>query len=244
MKLFDVVDVSTCFYKNSFRVRELSLRTKVKWPVFGSAGVPNYAWTQEVQHLSSKHFTDRSKHALFSHTTDRQRISSLEIGKQRQYMHKFTPPERWEVRKNKENERKTYPCTLCPGHESLPNVAHTEHRRGLDVIPILLGEGVDAVQTKRIQTHHQQMQKKRSNWPEKDLKNRQANSRLLLPTLLSLGDPLVLADCHGCRRVRSPWPLPRGLALAAGCKVDGAGEIEKIGLAAVREEWASGGREI
>ena len=84
-------------------------------------------------------------------------------------MHKFTPPERWEVRKN-ENERKTYPGTLCPGHESLPDVAHTEHRRGLDVIPILLREGVDAVRQKEHRTPpHQQMLKKRSN-PEKDLK--------------------------------------------------------------------------
>jgi hypothetical protein len=63
-------------------------------------------------------------------------------------MRKFTPPERLGSTKNKENERKTYPGTLCPGHKSLPNVAHTEHRRGLDVIPILLREGVDAVRQK------------------------------------------------------------------------------------------------
>jgi len=65
MKLFDGVDISTCFYKNSFRVRELSLRTEVKWPIFGSEGVPNYAWTQEVQHLSSKTFHWWIKTCLF-----------------------------------------------------------------------------------------------------------------------------------------------------------------------------------
>jgi hypothetical protein len=59
-------------------------------------------------------------------------------------MRKFTTQNVGAVRKNIDNQRKTYPGTLCPGYESLPDVAHTEHRRCLDVIPILLRERVDA----------------------------------------------------------------------------------------------------
>ena len=41
-------------------------------------------------------------------------------------------------------EWRAYLGTLGPGHQSLADVPHAEHRRGLDVIPVLLGEGVDA----------------------------------------------------------------------------------------------------
>lgn len=34
--------------------------------------------------------------------------------------------------------------TLCPGDEGLANVAGSEQSRRLDVVPVLLGEGIDA----------------------------------------------------------------------------------------------------
>lgn len=39
---------------------------------------------------------------------------------------------------------RAYLGTLCPGHEGLADVAAGEQKRRLDVIPLLLGERIDA----------------------------------------------------------------------------------------------------
>jgi hypothetical protein len=46
--------------------------------------------------------------------------------------------------------------TLCPGDESLPDVANGEHGGGLDVIPVLLGEGIDAARDLKAQSEEHQ----------------------------------------------------------------------------------------
>jgi hypothetical protein len=52
----------------------------------------------------------------------------------------------------KSKKKSTYLGTLCPGDECLADVPHAEDRRRLDVVPILLGEGVDAARQRGEQT--------------------------------------------------------------------------------------------
>lgn len=43
MQLFDDVHVNTCFYQKKTQSELENFRTKVKWPTFGSEGIPDYA---------------------------------------------------------------------------------------------------------------------------------------------------------------------------------------------------------
>jgi hypothetical protein len=103
---------------------------------------------------------------------------------------------------------------LGPGDEGLADVADGEHGRRLDVVPILLGKGIDAAPTRREKKRRspksespknpkqeQAAQRGREVW--RPHRPRASSLRLLLAALPALGDPLVLAHGHGCSSLSS-----------------------------------------
>jgi hypothetical protein len=131
--------------------------------------------------------------------------------------------------------------TLCPGHQGLSDVPHTEHRRGLDIIPVLLAEGVDAGWEQRTQAPNKKRISTGLNGWEKGVNEhriwgrtrrgrRQRNSRFLLASFLPLGDALVLTHRHICLPPATP-PLP---VLAALGRWRASGAASGVGFSRSR----------
>lgn len=107
------------------------------------------------------------------------------------------------IQRPRTRKRCSYLCTLCPGHEGLADVPHIEHRRGLDIIPILLRKRIDAARkTNEQEATSTPMRHGNQERKEEGRTRRvggEVNSRLLLGSLLPLGDALVLTYGHGWR---------------------------------------------